>query len=362
MNGTRPRGTGSLKLVNGIWFARYSSNGKRHHESTKTGDRATAEQWLRRRLKDADRPEFTTPDAKRIRFEALMALVEADHARKACRSPIAHAVKHLAEHFAGWPALRITTLDVEKYATERQQTATVATVNREVAVLRRAFKLAVQKNVLPSMPTFTLGSEKGRERSGFLDDLDTLLTALRARDAAVADLTEFAFLSLLRRGNVVGLTWQRFQLDVDAGHVVAGTLRLPGTETKNGKPLTLPLSGRLLAVVDRRWQARVASCAFLFHRDGHPVREYRKTWAAAATAIGRPGLLFHDLRRSGARAYRRLGIDQLTIQRLGGWRTSSMFERYSIVDESDLTDALSKLDAALATPAPAKVVPIRRPA
>ena len=57
---------------------------------------------------------------------------------------------------------------------------------------------------------------------------------------------------------------------------------------------------------------------------------------------------------------RRAGIDELTIMRLGGWKTRSMFERYAIVDSSDLTEAQQKLDAMRAAPGPRKVVPLRR--
>ena len=57
---------------------------------------------------------------------------------------------------------------------------------------------------------------------------------------------------------------------------------------------------------------------------------------------------------------RRAGIDELTIMRLGGWKTRSMFERYAIVDSSDLTEAQQKLDAKRAAPGPRKVVAIRR--
>lgn len=37
------------------------------------------------------------------------------------------------------------------------------------------------------------------------------------------------------------------------------------------------------------------------------------------------------------------------IQRIGGWKTASMFRRYDIVDERDLLDAGERLTAFLAT-------------
>jgi hypothetical protein len=64
-------------------------------------------------------------------------------------------------------------------------------VNRELAVLRRGFTLAVRKGMLPTMPAFTLRSEAGNERQGFVDaaDFEGLLGApptLRACSASYA--------------------------------------------------------------------------------------------------------------------------------------------------------------------------------
>ena len=53
-------------------------------------------------------------------------------------------------------------------------------------------------------------------------------------------------------------------------------------------------------------------------------------------------MLFHDLRRTGARNLRRAGVGEGIIMKIGGWRTS-VFERYAIVSRSDMKDAILKL-------------------
>jgi len=56
-------------------------------------------------------------------------------------------------------------------------------------------------------------------------------------------------------------------------------------------------------------------------------------------------LLFHDLRRTGARNLRRAGVAEGIIMKIGGWRTRSVFERHAIVSRSDMNDAILKLQA-----------------
>jgi integrase len=166
------------------------------------------------------------------------------------------------------------------------------------------------------------------------------LSQLRERDEpAVADAAEFAYLTCLRRGNALGAVWPWFSLRVEHDQVVGGSVRLPGAVTKNKRPLALALTGQLLALVARRWAFRVPESPYVFHRSGRRLVRFDTAWDAASEAVGLPGLLFHDLRRSGARNCRRAGVGEDVIQRIGGWKTASMFKRYNIVDERDLADA-----------------------
>src|SRR5262249_22718721 len=206
----------------------------------------------------------------------------------------------------------ITTDRVDRYIEARVEAKVrPATINRELAALRRAFRLAVHKQLLPTMPTVTLLPEEN-VREGFVEPAEfmALLPQLRELDAAaVPDAAEFAYLTCLRRGNALGAVWPWFKLELDrSGTVVGGSVRLPGTVTKNKKPLSLALTGPLLALIARRWAQRLPDCPFVFHRDGHRIVRFDGAWKAACAAVGLPGLLFHDLRRSGARNLRPAGL------------------------------------------------------
>jgi|SRR5581483_8592119 len=83
----------------------------------------------------------------------------------------------------------------------------------------------------------------------------------------------------------------------------------------------------------------------VFTRKGKsPVLDFRGAWESVCEKAGVPGLLFHDLRRTAARNLRRAGVAETVIMKIGGWRTNEMFRRYAIVCDSDLSDAMSKLE------------------
>jgi len=236
------------------------------------------------------------------------------------------------------------------------------TVNRELAALRRMFSLAVRAGKLARRPPMTLLAEDNA-RGGFIDppEFERLLAKLRELDEpAVANAVEFAYLTCLRRGNALGAVWAWFSLRIEHGNVVGGCVRLPGAVTKNKRPLALALTGQLLALVARRWTLRVSESPYVFHRNGRHLVRFDTAWDVACEAVGLPGLLFHDLRRSGARNYRRAGVAEDVIQRIGGWKTASMFKRYNIVDERDLAEAGERLSAFLtgAASAPPTIVPL----
>jgi integrase len=101
----------------------------------------------------------------------------------------------------------------------------------------------------------------------------------------------------------------------------------------------------------RRSAARRLGCTFIFHRDGRPIAEFRKSWASACRAAGvmpgRAGLTFHDLRRTGLRNLVRAGVSQHVAMAISGHKTPSTFRRYDITSDEDLREAMEKTSAYL---------------
>jgi integrase len=74
-----------------------------------------------------------------------------------------------------------------------------------------------------------------------------------------------------------------------------------------------------------------------------PLGSFRKRWAKVCAAAGLPGLLIHDLRRSGIRNMVRAGISEHTAVKISGHKTRSVFDRYDIVSEDDLRATAARI-------------------
>ena len=123
------------------------------------------------------------------------------------------------------------------------------------------------------------------------------------------------------------------------------TIRLRPGHSKNKHGRVLPVVGALAAMIDRRLAARRLDCPYIFHDQGHPIGDFRKSWQTACAAVGLSGRMVHDLRRSGVRHLIHAGVDPHTVMAFSGHRTPSMLRRYHIIALDDLRAAAAKGDA-----------------
>jgi integrase len=149
------------------------------------------------------------------------------------------------------------------------------------------------------------------------------------------------------RSEVFTLTWAR----VDRQRRL---LTLDPDSTKNDEGRTFPygLLPELVEALEQAWRAhealrkqgRIVAVVFP-DADGEPLGPYDHyvEWRAACAAAGTPGRIPHDFRRTAVRNLVRAGVPERVAMQLTGHKTRSVFDRYDIVDENDLTDAVTRL-------------------
>jgi integrase len=162
-------------------------------------------------------------------------------------------------------------------------------------------------------------------------------------------LSPFAYFTGWRvRSELLPLTWAH----VDTN---AQILRLDAGTTKNSEGRTFPY-GALRDLVDAikaqtavrdalKTKGIISPWLFPDEHGGRLPAFYDHVWDVARKAAGCPGRIPHDFRRTAVRNLVRAGVAEKTAMQLTGHKTRSVFDRYDIVDENDLRDAVTKLAA-----------------
>src|SRR5262249_19398721 len=343
-------GTGTVFRPTGrtIWRIQYWANGKRHVESSESTDRRVAVRLLRERLK---RPLDTV--ARRATFDDLVEMLKADYRRKQNRSVdrALRCVAHLRAFFERVAPIRVDFAIVEQYINSRLDSgAAHATVKQERAILGRMLHLASEAKILPYRPALPAMGEPDNARQGFFEEYE-----FRAvHEQLPPDLRpffQFMYLTGWRGGEVRGLTWKKVDFR-------AGTVRLqPGsTKARDECGRVCPVARRpaLAELLQTQYQAAMAlerekgdQVPWLFHRAGRPIRSYHEAWRAACARADLPGRYPHDFRRTAVRRLERAGVPRSQAKRLVGHKTDAIYERYAIVAERDLREAVGKVAAQL---------------
>jgi integrase len=342
----RPRGTGSVLRMKGstVLWIKYHRNGKPVRESAHTTKVKEAEKLLRQRLAAISTGTYVGPKLEKTRISELADDLIREYrinGRKSIDDLEARWKLHLEPFFGALRAIDVSSQLVAHYIDARQQEgAENATINRELAALKRMFNLARQSTPpkVNSVPYIAMLRESNT-RTGFLES--------KQHDSLAAETGKVGL--WLRAMFETGYTYgwrheELLALRVRQVNLVACTIRLePGT-TKNSEGREVSMTVPVKALMSQCIHGKDPDECVFTREDAKPVRDFRGAWAKACTAAKVPNLLFHDLRRTAARNLRRAGVAEGVIMKIGGWKTRSVFERYAIVSQSDIRDAMTKLE------------------
>jgi len=357
MKPRRKKGDGSYFLRGRTYWIKYSRNGKSISESTDSDKESDARKLLRKRLGEIASGHFVGPAAEKVTIRELAEDYLNDYrvnARKSLDKAERMVRRHdddgkeidsdLMAYLGDSKAHSVGTDAVKKYIAQRLEAgAANATINRELAALKRMFNLGIQAEKIQRKPYIPMLKESNVrtgffERGEFVAFRDALPDYLKA-------IATFAYCTGWRKTNILNLKWNQ----VDLG---AKVVRLnPGT-TKNDAGQMVVLDGELLEVIEAQWEKRkvvtmpgqspILLCPYVFHRNGKPIRDYRKAWYDAREATGLSNKILHDFRRTAVRDMVRAGVNERVAMMISGHKTRSVFDRYNIVSEDDLREAARK--------------------
>ena len=321
----------ALKLIkrhgSPIWYMRGTVRGQTVDASTKTADKAQAEQVL------ALTAHRLFAGSVGVKVPASFREAAAGYVRGGGDDKY---LPRLVEHFGARALAEIGQAEVEDAARVLYPDAAPSTINRQVFTPVSAVLTHAAKRRLCDKPAFDRPEQpRGRVRWLTHEEADRLIENAAEH---LQPLLTFLLFTGCRVGEAMALDWR--DVDLDRAHATF-------LETKNGERRGIPLHAKaLLSLADLPHR----SGAVFRRPDGMAYAEREDSGGQIktgfATACRRAGILEfhpHDCRHTWATWHYAANRDLVALMRLGGWKSMSMVLRYAHIDASDLAPGVAKI-------------------
>jgi integrase len=352
----------------GAWYARTTitdATGKRRYIKKRARDRQDAKRLLKTILSDLEAEGSKALDLAKLTFNDLADLYATHYCKPATfvdgkktagLRDVERAVgfiKRFREYFGKRRLRDITYRDVCDYNAMRLQThtrrkrpPTIATMNRELGVLRRIFNIGVREGWLLKNPLgageslISPASERRRERVLTIDEERQLLEACPRRDVRAL------FICLLDTGARLSEILQHLRWRSVC--FVSRTLTLEAMTTKTLKPRQVGMTERMFQELRELREASTKEPdGHVFERAARLAqREFAKACKAVGVEYGSPhGITLHSLRHTAAT---RLVKGQMPLQMVGrilGHSQPQTTYRYLSADAETVAQAAAILSS-----------------
>lgn len=326
--------SGSVYPRGNIFWLKYyvPGNPKPIRISSGTSDREAAVSLLRQKMARVSLHLEHTNDPDRVHVSQLLDLLIDDYKyeeRASAKDVELRVEKHLRPYFGHVVAKDLGTTQLKEYVKlRRKRGSEQATVNKELAFLRRAYRLGYrhEPRLVLSVPYFPIKAvDNAREGVVKPEQYQRILPLLPgyARIALV-----IAYHTGARRGEIRQIKLDRVKLDQGIIELARKTTK--GT-TERRQARNLPIYGDMLPEISRYLKEDIdPGCSYLIQRSGKPVLTFYKVWRAACKEAGIPTALFHDLRRTAVTNMIDAGFSESDAMDISGHKTHSVFRRYNI--------------------------------
>lgn len=354
----------------GAWYARTTitdTNGKRRYIKKRAKDRQDAKRLLKTILNDLESEGSKALDLAKLTFNDLADFYTTHYCKPATFvdgkkttglrdvQRAAGFLKRFRAYFGKRRLREITYRDVCAYNDMRLQThtrhkrpPTIATMNRELGVLRRIFNIGVREGWLLRNPLnggeslISPASERRRERILTLHEERKLLAACETSGRTVLRALIICLLDTGARKSEVAkhLRWRSVCF-------ASRTLTIEGMTTKTLKTRRVSMTERMFQELSTLYEAsRREPDERVFETLVNIGRNFALACKAAGIEYGSPdGITCHSLRHSAAT---RLVKGQMPIQMVGrilGHSQPSTTYRYLSVDAEATAQAANILEA-----------------
>jgi integrase len=286
-----------------------------------------------------DRPKARTLTV-RAAWEAFEPVCKRDN--RSWKTTEARA-RRVVEHLGNRRAETLTLRDVDAFRERRardkgrkKDRPAVATVNREVSVLRQILTYAVKCGDLDRNPLSGVAMlDEDNIRDVVVSEAE-FKTLVDAAEAPLKPILVTAYDTGMRKREVLDLRWNQVDLK-------DGTIRLAASDTKTKQPRIIVLTSRVKAALQALPRS-TSGYVFVNPEKNKPWNHIQKVFDRAKAEAKLEKIWFHDLRRSFVTNARRRGIPESVVMKMSGHRTREVFTRYNIIEEEDIRVAAVRFE------------------
>jgi integrase len=338
-----------------VWYARYAdANGEIKRE--KAGTKSAAIKLYQKRKTEVLQGKKLPENLRSIvRVNDLADAIERDYrinGKKSLESLQRRLKKHILPFFGTYSANDVTTADIDKYVDlRRREGAQNATINRELAALKRMYHLGLHSTPpkVHHVPAMTRLQEAS-PRIGFVEEAQYNLLAAHAPENWLQAMVLNGYTYGFSKSELLSLRVRQIDL-------LNKKIRLEVGSTKNNEGRTVSMTPDVLAALTICVHGKGPEDLVFTRKGNQPILDFRGSWYGLCKRAGLgtfvevddkrmwKGLLFHDLRRSAVRNMIRRGVPERVAMMISGHKTRSVFDRYNVVSESDLDRAAVQIAA-----------------
>jgi len=245
-------------------------------------------------------------------------------------------LKNLLPFFGNRLLSDISPFLIESYKKKRVGEVKPATVNREIALLKHMYNLAITWDRVTANPMKNVRLFREEPIPDRFLSQEEIAKVLAACTEYSRPIVLTALNTGMRLGEILGLKWDQ----VDLKDRVITVLH-----SKNGKVRKIPVSNALWEVLRGLKEKAVSEFVFVCDKTGgRPIHKFQHAWLNVLQRAGINRCRFHDLRHTFASHLVAGGVDLVTVKELLGHSDITMTSRYAHSAPESKRQAIAALE------------------
>jgi len=328
-----------------IWWMSYVVDGKQCCESTKTKNKRRAQKILDLREGQIVEGRFRLPKSNSPRLEEFSQQFLDSISHPNTKKRYSSSVLNLRTHFGDCRLSGINADRIDEFKDVRLAAKTrAATVNRDLAVLRRMLRIAERRRMITFTPfrEVEMLEERKERRQPHILTFEEEQKLLAVAPDHIRTLIVLLLETGLRSGReALALKWA----DVDFANEA---VRINESKTLAGIR-SVPMSGRCKVEL-QRWQSRLGPefSEYVFPNPQEPkthFRDLRRAWGNALKDAGLQYFWLYDLRHTFAIRLTQAGVSPVFVAQIMGHSSPNILQTYAKAIDDYRRSAITKLEA-----------------